>query len=158
MDTEKDASAGFRLTRRTADHDARDADLDNTELAWKDVVAIETASRLESPARMQAVVRRVHIDEAMVEELDQPILSAEAERTLLVERGAGNPLCVCEQGGSDGLLPCQGCVGFKRRGTGPVVRQTQGASLYAGDLEDALAAAREQDCNRGRKSGQFGRE
>ena len=140
MNAHENADPRFCLTRRTADHDARDADLDNTELAWKDVVAIETASRLESPARMQAVVRRVHIDEAMVEELDQPILSAEAERRLLVERGAGDSLRVGEQGGSDGLLPCHGCGGFHRGGARPVARQTQSISGHAGDLEDASAA------------------
>jgi hypothetical protein len=62
MDAPEDAGAGFRLARRAAHDDARGADLDNLQLRRANVVAIEAASRPQSPAGMQAGVRSAHIE------------------------------------------------------------------------------------------------
>jgi hypothetical protein len=48
MTPEEDAGAGFRLTRSAA-HDRRSADFDDTELGGGDIVAIETGSRPHPP-------------------------------------------------------------------------------------------------------------
>jgi hypothetical protein len=104
MNPEKDAGAGLRLARKTTHDDARCADLDNAQPRRANVVAIEAASRPQSPAGMQAAVRGAHIDAAMVKELDQPILDVEAEWKALIERGAGDPLRVGKQRRGHGLV------------------------------------------------------
>jgi hypothetical protein len=79
VDTEEDAGAGFRLAGAAHD-DVRGADLRDTELGGGDIVAIETASRLHPAASVHAVVRDLILRRTMVKELDQSILSAEADR------------------------------------------------------------------------------
>jgi hypothetical protein len=61
MDAPEDAGAGFRLARRAAHDDTRSADLDTLQLRRANVVAVEAASRPQSPAGLQAVVRGSHI-------------------------------------------------------------------------------------------------
>ena len=61
VDPEKDAGAGFRLARGPAHDNACGADVDDTQLDGGDIVAIETASRPQSAAGMEAAVRDAHI-------------------------------------------------------------------------------------------------
>jgi hypothetical protein len=56
MDATEDAGAGFRLARWAAHDDARGTDLDNLQLCRTNIVAIEAASRPQSPAGLQAAV------------------------------------------------------------------------------------------------------
>jgi hypothetical protein len=93
LDPEKDAGAGFRLARGPAHDNACGADLDDTQPARVDIVAIETASRPHTPAGMQAAVGIDHIEvKQWREEFDQPIPDAQADGKGLIERGAGDPL------------------------------------------------------------------
>jgi hypothetical protein len=61
MDTKKDSGAGFRLTRRAADHNARGTNLNNLQLRRANVVAIKAASRRQSPAGLQAAISGAHL-------------------------------------------------------------------------------------------------
>jgi len=67
MDAPEDAGTGFRLAGQAAHNDARGADLDKGQLRRADVVAIEAASRPQSPAGVQAAVRGTHIEAGNVE-------------------------------------------------------------------------------------------
>ena len=62
IDAPQDAGARLCLARRAAHNDARGADLDNAQLRRANVMAIEAASRPQSPAGMQAAVRDAHLE------------------------------------------------------------------------------------------------
>ena len=60
VDPEKGSGAGFRLARGPAHDNACGADVEDTQLAGGDIVAIETAARPHAPTNMQAAVEISH--------------------------------------------------------------------------------------------------
>jgi hypothetical protein len=153
LDPEQDAGAGFRLTGRAAHDDACAADLDNTQLAGGDIVAIETAPCPYAPASVQAAVGIAHIEvRQWREEFDQPIPGPEAEWKALVERGADDPLRMGEQRGGHGLVSGQTHRVLLRCRAGHDVEEPHGLSGHAGNLKHAPGSTGEHHRNGGRKS------
>ena len=94
----------------------------------------------------------------MVKDLDQPILDAEANWKVLVERGAGYPLRVAEQRGGHGLVSRQTHRASPHGWAEPGVNEPNGVSGHAGNLQHAPGTTGEQHRSGGRESAQFGCE